>query len=56
MKLDSEEQREQILGLLGAVTYQVTAGTIDQTKKSIDALFGSIREAEIEQPSSDTES
>jgi hypothetical protein len=48
MKLDSEEQREQLLKLLSTVTYTVTEATIDQAKAQIDSLFGAIRNAGIE--------
>jgi len=49
MKLDSEEQRNQLTEMINAFTFNVTAETIGSTKKMIDDLLGAIGEAEIEE-------
>ena len=55
MKVDSEEQRTELLALLSTVTYTVTSGTIDTAKAQIDALHGAIREAGIDEKDEDEE-
>ena len=49
MKLDSEKQRGQLLEMIGSITFNVTAETIEQTKDVLDGLMGAIRKAEIEE-------
>ena len=48
MKLDSEEQREQLISLLSSISVNVTYNTIDATKKQMEILLGPIRKAEID--------
>ena len=48
MKLDSEEQREELLEMLGTVTYEVTPHTIKQTQAKIDEIFSAIEGAGLE--------
>ncbi len=48
MKLDDEEQRQTLLGLLGTVEFTVTAGTINQTGSMIFGLLDKIRQAGVE--------
>jgi len=57
MKLDSEEQREQLLNLLGQVVLQVKLVDADSLAPQINDILDPIRHAEIEQPaeSGDTE-
>ncbi len=50
MKLDSEEQREQLLQLLGTVTLQVTLGDAATLGPQVESILNPIRNAEIEQP------
>lgn len=50
MKLDSEEQREQLLELLGTLTFQVTANTVGTAEAQINSILDPIRIAEIEKP------
>lgn len=48
MKLDSEEQRTQLLQLLESVTVQVTLGNADTVQSEVDSILDPIRNAEIE--------
>jgi len=48
MKLDNEEQRQTLIGLLGTVEFTVTAGTLQQTGATIFALLNTIKEAGLE--------
>ena len=48
MKLDSEEQREELLELLSHVVVKVTPASIDETKSEFDRIMDPIRDAEIE--------
>lgn len=48
MKLDNEQQRETLLGLLGSVEFTVTAGTLQQTGNTIFALLNTIQKADLE--------
>ena len=48
MKLDSEEQRNQLISLLSGISVNVTYNTIDATKKQMEILLSPIRKAEIE--------
>lgn len=48
MKLDSEQQREDLLELLSTVRAVVTPATIDAAKAEFDRILNPIREAEIE--------
>ena len=50
MKLDSEEQRKQLISLLSGISVNVTYNTIDATKKQMEILLGPILKAEIEEP------
>lgn len=49
MKLDSEEQRETLLELLGEVTWQVTTNTIGATQVEMDRILSPIRDAELDE-------
>jgi len=49
MKLDSEEQRKQLLELLSAIEVKVTFRTLDATKNTMLSIINPIRNAEIEQ-------
>jgi hypothetical protein len=48
MKLDNEEQRESLLGLLASVEFTVTAPTIQQTGAMIFGLLDKVRQAGLE--------
>lgn len=48
MKVDNEEQRETLMGLLGTVEFTVTAATIQQTGNTIFGLLDTIRQAGLE--------
>ncbi len=48
MKLDNEEQRQTLLGLLSTVEFTVTAPTIQQTGETIFGLLNTIRGAGLE--------
>ncbi len=48
MKLDSEEQRQQLSSLLTSVEFTVTAGTITQTGQMIFGLLKTIEDAGLE--------
>lgn len=48
MKLDSEAQRQQLLGLLSTVEFTVTAKTIQRTQLTIFTLLSSIEDADLE--------
>ncbi len=48
MKLDSEQQREQLLGLLSTVEFTVTAKTIQRTQMTIFTLLSNIEGAGLE--------
>ncbi len=48
MKLDSEEQRQSLLGLLATVEFTVTAPTIQQTGQMIFGLLDTVRQAGLE--------
>ncbi len=48
MKLDNEEQRESLIGLLSTVEFTVTAPTIQQTGQMIFGLLDTIRQAGLE--------
>lgn len=48
MKLDSEEQREQLLELLGTVVLQVRLGEADSLGPQVEAILDPIRNAGIE--------
>ena len=48
MKLDSEEQRTQLLELLGTVVLQVRLGEADSLGPQADAILDPIRNAQIE--------
>ena len=53
MKLDSEAQRQELLELLGTITFSVTAKTVDDTKEKLEQILRPIREAELEVPEED---
>jgi len=46
---NGEKQRGQLLEMIGSITFNVTAETIEQTKDVLDGLLGAIRKAEIEE-------
>lgn len=48
MKLDSEEQRRDLLELLSTVRATVTPATIDAARAEFDRILDPIREAGIE--------
>lgn len=48
MKLDSEEQRQELLDIISTITWTVTTETIGQTQEKMNALLEPIRNAEIE--------
>lgn len=48
MKLDSEEQRKDLIELLGSVRMQTTIGTIDETVAEVRRIMTPIYEAELE--------
>lgn len=48
MKLDSEQQRQELSGLLASVEFTVTAGTIQQTASKIFGLLSVIEQAGLE--------
>ncbi len=48
MKLDSEEQREDLLELLSTVRVSTTLGTIHETQAEADRIMDPIRNAGIE--------
>ena len=48
MKLDSEEQRQQLSRLLTSVEFTVTVGTIRQTESMIFGLLQTIEDAGLE--------
>lgn len=50
MKLDSEVQRQELMGLLAQVEFTVTAATIQQTGQKIFGLLGTIEAADLEKP------
>ena len=52
MKLDSEEQREELLKLLGTIQFTVTAETVSEAQAKIESILAPIREAGIEAPES----
>ncbi len=51
MKLDSEEQRQELIEIIGTVRWQVTTETIEATRAKMAALVEPIRNAEIEKSS-----
>ncbi len=53
MKLDSEEQRTQLLELLGQVPIQATLGNIEAQANAVSDILHPIRTAEIEEPVKD---
>lgn len=48
MKLDSEEQRAQLLQLLGTVVVQIKMGDAGTIKDEVNSILDPIRNAEIE--------
>lgn len=48
MKLDSEEQRTQLLELLGTVVLQVRLGEADSLGEQVNTILEPIRNAQIE--------
>ncbi len=50
MKLDSEDQRQQLLELIGTVTLQVKVADIKTAEAQMDVILDPIRFAEIEVP------
>ncbi len=50
MKLDSEEQRADLLEMLSTVRVTVTPGTYNEVGREFERIMGPIRDAEIEEP------
>jgi len=50
VRLDSEAQRAQLVGLLESVEFTVTAKTIQRTQMTIFDLLGTIQQAKLEKP------
>ena len=50
MKLDSEQQRKELLELLAQVPLQVTIGNVEEQARAVTKLLDPIRNAELEEP------
>ncbi len=48
MKLDSEEQRQQLLELLAQVPLHTTIGNVEEQAKAVAVMLNPIRNAELE--------
>ena len=49
MKLDSEQQKQELLQLLAQVPLQATIGNVEEQARAVTALLDPIRNAEIEE-------